>query len=284
MLGSVDDAEDVVQEAYLRWHSADAAEIRSAEGWLVAVTTRLSIDRLRRAATEREAYVGQWLPEPLGAAVAPPPPDRAAEIASDLSLAFLVLLERLSPEERAAFILREVFAAEYDEIARVLERSEAAVRQMVHRARDRVRQDRHRFDAPPDAKERLLDRFLRAFAEGDKEELVAVLAPDVVFVADGGGKIASMPEVTTGADRIAELLIGFEKSGRAIVERRGLGPLEHRPATINGEPAILTTVGGKTLFTTSFAVEEGRITGIYRVMNPEKLGHVGPPVLLAAEG
>ena len=150
MLGTVEDAEDAVQETYLRWHDAPVDAVRSDEAWLVAVVTRLSIDRLRRAATEREAYVGRWLPEPIATAPTPPP-DRKAELASDLSLAFLVLLERLAPEERAAFLLREVFDAGYDEIARVLERSEAACRQLVHRARERVRGDRARVSAPPDA-------------------------------------------------------------------------------------------------------------------------------------
>ena len=141
MLGSVDDAQELTQEAYLRWHQATSAEIRSAEGWLVAVVTRLSIDRLRSAAWEREQYVGTWLPEPI-ATDAPSAPDRQAELASDLSMAFLVLLERLGPDERAAFLLREVLDAGYDEIAKVLERSEAACRQLIHRARERLRDER----------------------------------------------------------------------------------------------------------------------------------------------
>ena len=160
MLGSVEDAEDVVQEAYLRWEGTDPDAIRSAEAWLVTVTTRLAINRLRRAATEREHYAGHWLPEPI--ATAPEPADRRAETRSDLSLAFLVLLERLSPEERAAFLLRDVFDTGYAEIARVLERTEAACRQLVHRARARVRTERARFRVPVETHERLLERFLAA--------------------------------------------------------------------------------------------------------------------------
>jgi RNA polymerase sigma-70 factor (ECF subfamily) len=161
MLGSVEDAKDLTQETYLRWHQADAAAIRAPEGWLVAVVTRLSIDRLRHATLERESYVGDWLPEPI-ATDGPSAPDRQAELASDLSMAFLVLLERLAPEERAAFLLREVLDADYGEIARVLEKSEPACRQMVHRARARVREDRTRFPVAPEAKERLAHRFLAA--------------------------------------------------------------------------------------------------------------------------
>ncbi|HEX2778312.1 MAG TPA: RNA polymerase sigma factor SigJ [Gemmatimonadaceae bacterium] len=273
MLGSVHDAEDVVQEAWLRWQDADAAEIRAAEGWLVAVATRLSIDRLRRMATEREAYVGNWLPEPIAATGAPP--DRAAELASDLSMAFLVLLERLGPEERAAFLLREVFGAGYDEIARILERSEAACRQVVHRARERVRRDERRFDTPVDVKERLLDQFLAAIANEDREGLLAVLGDEVVFVADGGGKASAYPEIVTDPERLAQLLVGFERSGRVIAARRGLGAIEHRPTTINGEPAVLTLVGGRSVFTTSFAFDGDRISGVFRVLNPDKLRHVG---------
>lgn len=280
MLGSVHDAEDVVQEVWLRWQDADLAAVRAAEGWLVAVATRLSIDRLRRAATERELYVGNWLPEPIATSERFVASDRDAELASDLSMAFLVLLERLGPEERAAFLLREVFGAGYDEIARVLERSEAACRQVVHRARERVRRDERRFDTPVDVKERLLDQFLAAIANEDRDSLLAILGDEVVFVSDGGGKASAYPEVVTDAAKLAQLLVGFERSGRVIVARRALGALEHRATTINGEPAIITLVGGRTIFTTSFAFDGERISGVYRVLNPDKLRHVGPAPLL----
>jgi RNA polymerase sigma-70 factor (ECF subfamily) len=175
MLGSVEDAEDVVQECFLRWDAADPTAVRSPEAWLVAVTTRLAIDRLRRVVTERKHYAGHWLPEPIATA-REAAADRGAEMASDLSMAFLVLLERLAPEERAALLLRDVFDADYGEIARVLERSEAACRQLVHRARVRVRGERTRFSVPPETHERLLERFLAALGADDQEALLALRA------------------------------------------------------------------------------------------------------------
>ncbi|HEX7048588.1 MAG TPA: RNA polymerase sigma factor SigJ [Longimicrobiales bacterium] len=268
MLGSAADAEDVVQDAYLRWHQAES--VRSAEAWLVAVVTRLSIDRLRRAAMEREAYEGNWLPEPI----ATPAPDRNAELASDLSMAFLVLLERLGAEERAAFLLREVFGAPYAEIARVLGKSEAACRQVVHRARARVRGEKRRHAAPADGRERLVERFRTALSAEDEDALLALLAPDVVWVSDGGGKAPAARRVVSGAVRVARLAIGFQRMGR--------GRVAHEPAWINGEPALLTLADGWTLFTTSFAIADGRITAVYRVLNPDKLRRVGPPPYLSA--
>jgi len=274
MLGAVEDAEDVVQEAYLRWH--DARGVQSAEGWLVAVVTRLAIDRLRRAETERAAYVGSWLPEPLATPAPFPLPDRRAELASDLSMAFLVLLERLAPEERAAFLLREAFGAEYAEIARVLERSEAACRQMVHRARERVRDARRRVAdsvPPPGERERLVERFVAALAAEDEAGMLALFTDDVIWVSDGGGKAPAVPRVVSGADRVAKLAVGYERMGREY-------GVTHEVAWINGEPAVLTLVAGRTAFTTSFAVDGGRISAVYRVLNPDKLRRVGPPPYL----
>ena len=167
MLGGVQDAEDIVQEAMLRWHQADRAVIREPEAWLVSVVTRVAIDRLRRASTERETYPGPWLPEPV--ADERFSADRSVELASDLSMAFLVLLERLAPEERAAFLLREVFDADYDEIARTLEKTPAAARQTVHRARERIHTDRVRFKVENDVKERLFSRFLKALETDDRD-------------------------------------------------------------------------------------------------------------------
>ena len=273
MLGTVEDAEDVVQESYLRWHDAGAGSARNAEAWLVSVTTRLAIDRLRRAETERAAYVGSWLPEPVATPSPLPLPDRSAELASDLSMAVLVLLERLAPEERAAFLLREVFGADYAEIARVLERSEAACRQIVHRARERVRDEKRRAATPPpDARERLVERFVTALASEDEAGLLALFADDVVWVSDGGGKAPAIRKVMTGAERVARLAVGYERKGRGLVR--------HEITLINGEPAVLTLVAGRTLFTTSFAVEGGRISAVYRVLNPDKLRRVGPPPYL----
>jgi RNA polymerase sigma-70 factor, ECF subfamily len=275
MLGAVADAEDVVQEAFLRWRRAGDAP-RSDEAWLVSVTTRVAIDRLRRAARERAAYEGQWLPEPLPV----PPPDRAAELADDLSLAFLLLLERLAPEERAAFLLREVFGVEYDEIAQTLGKTEAACRQIVHRARGRVRSDRRRFTAPPDVRERVARRFIEALQNEDREAVLALLAEDAFLVADGGGRLPSMADVQQGAARIAQLLVGFERMGRVHLERRGPSRLEHELTWLNGEPAVLSTIDGRLLFATVLRLDGERIAGLYRVLNPAKLVGLGRPTVL----
>lgn len=262
MLGSVEDARDLTQEAYLRWHQADVAAIRAPEAWLVAVITRLSIDRLRSASYERESYVGDWLPEPI-ATDAPSAPDHHVEMASDLSMAFLVLLERLAPEERAALLLRDVFDAEYGEIARVLEKSEAASRQMVHRARTRVRSDRARFDVAPEAKEQLVARFLSALQADDKETLLALVGDDASFTADGGGRVSAVRNVLRGTDRIVRFLLGLEK--------KYSGALRHEIAWINGEPAIASYSSEGLFCTTSIESDGEHIVGFYRVLNPDKL-------------
>jgi RNA polymerase sigma-70 factor (ECF subfamily) len=265
MLGSVDDANDLTQETYLRWHRADASAITAPEGWLVAVMTRLAIDRSRRASVERRNYVGHWLPQPLTVS-APPSADRTAELASDLSMAFLVLLERLAPEERAAFLLREVLGADYAELARVLEKSEAACRQMVHRARARVREERPRFSVEPEQKRELVERFLRALEVEDRDELLAVVAPDATFVSDGGGRVPAVRRVIEGAERIARLFLGLERKYRGVVR--------HELSWVNGEPALLSFVGHQLLMSTSFDVDGARLVGFYRVLNPEKLRHL----------
>ena len=261
MLGSVEDAEDLVQETYLRWHEADTASVRTPEAWLVAVVSRLAIDRLRRASTEREAYVGNWLPEPLSYSEEPAT-DRETELASDLSMAFLVLLERLAPEERAAFLLRDVFDTEYDEIARVLGKSEDATRQIVSRARTRVQRDRPRFAVPPDAKERMLERFLTALRADDQEGLLALLSPDVTFTSDGGGKVFAARKVLRDRAKIVRMLLVIERK-RTVSK--------HRLAMVNGEPAIVTVAGDRIVGTTSIATDGERIVAFMRVLNPDKL-------------
>jgi RNA polymerase sigma-70 factor (ECF subfamily) len=264
MLGSVEEAEDIVQETYLRWHRAEVDAVRSPEAWLVAVVSRLAIDRLRRVTTERAAYGGTWLPEPL--ASDRERPEFRAELASELSMAFLVLLERLGPEERAALLLHDVFDWGYDEIARTLEKSEAACRQLVHRARERVRRVRPRFPVPADAKERLLGRFLDALAADDEQEVLALLAEDATFAADGGGRVPSVRRVVRGASRVAKLLLGYERKGRGLVT--------HRIGWLNGEPAIVTYLGDRVAFTTSVDTDGERIYACYRVLDPEKLRRV----------
>ena len=261
MLGSAADAEDVLQETYLRWHGEDREVVQSPEAWLVAVTTRLAIDRLRRASAERERYPGFWLPEPVAT-----PADRRAEMSSDLSMAFLVLLEQLSPEERAAFLMREVFDADYSELARVLDKSEAACRQMVHRARVRVRGDRPRFSVSPETHERLLERFLDALHDGDRDGLLALVAEDVTWTSDGGGRVPSTRRIVHGADRIVRLVLGLE--------RKAHGRVRHAVAWINGEPTLVSFADGRLLFTTSVVTDGERLTAFYRVLNPDKLRRI----------
>jgi len=262
MLGSRAEAEDVVQEAWLRWHGADAAAVRNAEAWLMTVVGRLAVDRLRTLRKERETYRGPWLPEPLVAAE--PPPDRALERASDLSVAFLALAERLAPEERAAFLLREVFDRDYDEIATVLDKSEEACRQTVHRARRRLRSERRRFPATEAARRQLVERFRAAVEARDDERLFAVLAPEVTLTSDGGGKVAASPRVLAGAPLIVKLLLGLERG----VFRHGI---ERDLVGVNGETGLLLRHGDRVIGVMTFETDRERIVAIHNVLNPDKL-------------
>jgi RNA polymerase sigma-70 factor (ECF subfamily) len=261
MLGSRADAEDLLQEAYIRWHEADRAAIQNPEAWLVTTTTRLAIDRLRRLKTEREAYVGPWLPEPL---VSSAPPDRDISLAEDLSIAFLTMLERLAPDERAAFLLHEVFDVGYPQIAAVLDRSEAACRQMVHRARERVRGDRKRFEATNEEKASLLRRFAAALEARDEQTLLSLFVPDATWTADGGGKVAASPHPIVGADRIVTLLRGLRDKFWA--ENRVL-----EIATINGENGLRIRDGDRLVAAMAIDTDGERIVAVYAVVNPEKL-------------
>jgi len=262
MLGSRADAEDIVQEVYLKWHQADREAIENPEAWLVTAATRLSIDRLRRLKTEREAYVGAWLPEPI---VAPgPPPDHHLELSEDLSMAFLTLLERLAPDERAAFLLHDVFDVGYGEIATVLERSEAACRQVVHRARERVRGDRKRFEVSESARAEMLQRFMTAIEARDEEALLQLFAPDAVWTADGGGKAAAGLNPIIGADRISRLVIG-------IRERFWAPNRTMRVAMVNGETGLCFLDGDRLTAVMSIATDGDRIHAVYAVVNPDKL-------------
>jgi RNA polymerase sigma-70 factor, ECF subfamily len=265
MLGVRADAEDVLQDAWLRWSQADRAELQSEEAWLVTVVTRLAIDKLRAAKAEREAYVGWWLPEPL-VEVEDRTPEAVAEFASDLSVAFLYVLERLSPDERAAFLLRQVFDQDYGEIAATLGKTEAACRQMVHRASERVQQVRPRYEVSRDAHRRLLERFVEAARTGERAALKAMLADDVQAIGDGGGKVPAFDKVLGGADRIANLYWAlFLRLGPQVV---------YRIATINGEPGILRYVEGKLESAQSFITDGERIIAIYAVRNPDKLAGI----------
>jgi len=263
MLGSRADAEDIVQEVYLRWHEANQSAIENPEAWLVTAATRLCIDRLRRLKTEREAYVGQWLPEPLAVASAPPP-DHHLELSEDLSVAFLTLLERLAPDERAAFLLHDVFDVGYDGIAAVLDRSEAACRQVVHRARERVRGDRKRFEATESAKAELLQRFMTAIDARDEAALLQLFAPDAIWTADGGGKAAAGLNPIVGAHRIARLSIGLR-------EKFWSHDRTMKIASINGETGLCILDGDRLIAVMSIATDGERIHAVYAVVNPDKL-------------
>lgn len=270
MLGSRAEAEDVVQDAFLRWHQADREAIRTPEAWLVTTATRLAIDRLRALKTERDAYAGPWLPEPL-MSEQPPPPDRHLELASDLSVAFLVLLERLAPEERAAFLLHDVFDRDYADIARTLEKSEAACRQMVHRARDRVKRDRKRFDVPEAAKANLLRRFIAALEARDERTLFALFAPDVSWTADGGGRVPASPRTLVGAELIVKLVLGLHQR---FHREQGAYHL----AAINGETGLIFRLGGTLASTLTIETDGRQITAVYVVVNPDKLREEPLPV------
>jgi RNA polymerase sigma-70 factor, ECF subfamily len=263
MLGSRADAEDVVQEAYIRWHQADETSVRNPEAWLVTTATRLAIDRLRALKVEREAYVGPWLPEPLIGSP-PAPPDRDVELASDLSIAFLVLLERLAPEERAAFLLHDVFDCGYPEIAALLGKSEAASRQIVHRARGRVRGEQQRFQTTEAARVRLLETFVAAVEARDEQILMRLFAPDATWTADGGGKAAATPHPIAGAAAIVKLLLGLQKrfSREGITMRLG---------TVNGETGVLISLGGRVSAAVTIVTDGERIESAYAVVNPDKL-------------
>jgi RNA polymerase sigma-70 factor, ECF subfamily len=261
MVGSRADAEDIVQDAYIRWHEADRGRIENPEAWLVTATTRLAIDRLRRLKTEREAYVGPWLPEPI---VTPSAPDRALDLADDLSIAFLTLLERLAPEERAALLLHDVFDVGYGVIASVLDRSAAACRQVVHRARERVQGDRKRFQTTESAKAAMLQKFLTALEARNEQALLALFAPDATWTADGGGKTAAAPVPIVGADRIAKLVMGLREkfwSKDRVLEI----------ATINGETGVCIRDGDHLTAAMSIATDGELIFAVYAVVNPDKL-------------
>jgi len=262
MLGSRAEAEDIVQEAYVRWHQADRDVIRSADAWLVTTTTRLAIDRLRALKTEREAYSGPWLPEPLMGRE--PPPDHDVELDSNLSIAFLVLLERLAPEERAAFLLHDVFDCGYAEIANLLGKTEAASRQVVHRARDRVRREQPRFHATEPARVRLLKTFVAAMEARDEQTLLQLFAPDATWTADGGGKTAALPHPIEGADAILKLLLGLQRRFSREGVTLHLG-------TVNGETGLLVRLGGRVGAAISMVIEDDRIARAYAIVNPDKL-------------
>jgi RNA polymerase sigma-70 factor (ECF subfamily) len=272
MLGSVSEAEDVVQEALLRLHRAEQTgeRVESPRAYLSTVVTRLAIDELRSARARRETYVGEWLPEPLLVS-AEDDPARQAEMADSLSLAFLVLLESLSPEQRAVFLLREVFDYPYERIAEIVGKSEANVRQLAMRARRHVEDGRVRFDASREQREQLADRFFAAARDGDLPALEALLAEDVELHGDGGGKVPALARALYGRARVARTLRNWARTGAR------LGGMGMRRVDVNGQPgALLLDPGGKVFGVMALDIADGRVQGIRSVVNPEKLGHLGP--------
>ncbi|MEU5972563.1 RNA polymerase sigma-70 factor [Streptomyces globisporus] len=270
MLGRVADAEDVVQEAWLRWSAAAREDVREPRAFLVRITTRLAIDRLRHLQSRRETYPGTWLPEPVVTDFGPTPPDTAerAVLADSVSLAVLVVLESLSPLERAVFVLREAFGFPYAEIAAALDRTEAAVRQLAGRARRHVEERKPRYDVDPAERRDLTERFLAAASGGGIEQLLALLAPDVRLVSDGGGKANAALRTIETADKVGRFL---------FTVAAGLDPDgEIRVMELNGGPAVVFFTGGKADTVFQIEVSQGVIQCAYIIRNPDKLS--GLPV------
>src|SRR4051794_16352 len=271
MLGSVAEAEDVVQEALMRVHRALKAgeRLESPRAYVATVATRLAIDELRSALARRETYVGDWLPEPLVAASADDPA-RHAEMADSLSLAFLVLLESLSPEQRAVLLLRDVFDYPFGDIARIVGRSEANVRQLAVRARRHVEERRPRFESSPERRDELARRFFAAARDGDLGELEALLAHDVTLHGDGGGRVPALARSLRGRDRVARTLLAWTRQG---VRAGG----ELRLVEVNGQPGGLWVDGaGGVVSVLALDIADGRVQGVSSIVNPDKLRHVGP--------
>jgi RNA polymerase sigma-70 factor (ECF subfamily) len=271
MVGSVSEAEDIVQEAFLRMHRADAegGAIESPKAYLSTVTTRLAIDHLRSARVRREEYVGTWLPEPV---LDDPRADPAghAETADTLSLAFLVVLESLSPVERAVFLLHDVFDYGFDEIAPIVDKSPDNCRQIAVRARRHVDERKPRFSISEDERDDVLRRVVAAFEEGDAREIVELMAGDVVLYGDGGGKAPAIPKPMHGRERVAKVVLGFTRQGIKFHVRP-------EPAVVNGQPgAAFRDREGRLVSVMAFELADGKIQSIRSIVNPDKLRHLGP--------
>lgn len=270
MLGSLAEAEDAVQEAYLRWHSADRTAIENPRAFLSKVVTRICLDHLKSARAQREHYVGPWLPEPVVDDEALRP-GTGSEYADDLSVALMLALERLSPLERAAFLLHDVFDVEFAQVASILDRSEAACRQLAARARTHVKESRPRFTAAPEDAERLASAFLVAARTGDAETLTRLLAEDAVLRSDGGGKRLAALRPILGRDKITRFFVGISKKIR--------DPAGYRfaPARINGVPGFLITEPDGSVQTIAVETRDGLVTAVYIVANPDKVRHLASP-------
>ena len=263
MLGSAADAEDVLQETWLRWAGVDLDTVRDQRAYLVRITTRQALSRLRTLGRRKESYVGPWLPEPLLTA-----PDVAedVELADSVSMAMLLVLETLTPTERAVFVLREVFDLPYDEIAEAVDKSPAAVRQIAHRAREHVAARRPRGVVSPAETRDALEAFQRAIETGDLQGLLDILAPDVVLLGDGGGVKQAVLRPVVGADKVARLLAAAWAGSPA--------PPSLQPAQVNGHPALILRIDGEIDTVMAVRIDDGLITGLYAVRNPEKLSRL----------
>src|SRR3954470_11820097 len=271
MLGSVAEAEDVVQEALLRVHGAleEGQRIESPRAFVATIATRLAIDELRSARARRETYVGEWLPEPL-VGVSGGEPARHAEMADSLSMAFLVLLESLSPEQRAVLLLRDVFDYGYGEIAEIVGKSEDNTRQLAARARQHVEEGRPRFEASREQRDELAQRFFAAAEEGDLGALEALLAHDVQLQGDGGGKVPALARALHGRTRVARTLLAWWRQGAKIGARL-------QAAEVNGQPGGVTFDGeGRVISVMALDIADGQVRGISSIVNPDKLAHIGP--------
>src|SRR6516165_11131118 len=267
MLGTVDDAEDAVQDTWLRWSAASRADVGQPRAYLATTVTHVALNKLRSARARREAYVGPWLPEPLLTSTGPDAADRA-ELAESVSLAMLVVLESLTPEERAVFVLHEVFGFPHAEIAAAIGRSDASVRQLMHRAREHVQARRPRFDVDASQQREVTERFLAAAGGGDIDELMLVLAPDVVLVSDGGGKAKAPLRPVIGAAKVARFLAAISDQPYMGIDR---SEMTIEVAEINGGPGILVTTGERPITAVTTVIAGGRITAIQLVANPDKL-------------
>jgi RNA polymerase sigma-70 factor (ECF subfamily) len=284
MLGSVSEAEDVVQNAFLRMHEGAPGTVRSPRAYATTVTTRLAIDELRSARRRRESYVGTWLPEPLITDSPGQPeqqaerqPEQQAERQDTISLAALVMLERLTPVERAVFVLRTAFDYDYDGIAEIVGKSAENCRQILRRARRRVTQDEPRFSADPAHRDELARRFLAAAANGDIAQLESMLSADVVFYGDGGGAAQALREPVTGRTRVARFVVGLTRQAG----RRGLQVL---PVPVNGEPGVLVAnAAGAVIGVMVLQIGDGQVLAIRNVLNPEKLRHLSDPAPTSAQ-
>jgi RNA polymerase sigma-70 factor (TIGR02957 family) len=264
MLGSATDAEDVLQETWLRWAGVDLDTVQNQRAYLVRITTRQALGRLRTLGRRKESYVGPWLPEPL---LTTPDVAEDVELADSVSMAMLLVLETLTPTERAVFVLREVFDVDYDEIAEAVDKTPAAVHQIAHRARAHVAARRPREVASPAATRNALEAFQRAVETGDLQSLLDILAPDVVFLGDGGGVVQAALSPVVGADRVAPLL-----ATSLLTRAVATAPLQ--PAQVNGYPALILRLDDKIDTVVAVRIDDGLITGLYAVRNPEKLSHM----------